>query len=181
MNFVNIFETLIGAFWGAFFAFLSGIAINKFNEKSKQKHELKRFFGLLDTNQNAIDEIGRLFSQGITQGKLMTQIITVRDSNDPRHKLHNIKESGIKLTLEICEQCKEPALQENILRQIDFQDKVFKMLCGLYELSESELVHKLESSEKAIHETITEMKNNQEKWIFIKSSLMKLRLLPKNM
>lgn len=179
MDVINIFETLIGAFWGAFFAFLSGIAVNNFNEKRKQKYELKRFFGLLDTNQNAIDEIGRLFSQGIAQGKLMNQIITVRDSNDPRHKLYNIKKSGIKLTLEICEQCKEPVLQEKILRQIDFQDKVFKMLCGLYELSEDELIQKLESSEKVIHETIIEMKNNQEKWIDIKSGLIKLRFLPK--
>lgn len=180
MDFVNIMETLIGAFWGAFFAFLSGIAVSNFNEKRKQKYELRRFFGLLDTNQNAIDEIGRLFSQGVAQRKLITQIITVRDSDDPKHKLHSVKETGLQLTLEIHEQCKEPVLQENIIRQIDFQDKVYKMLCGLYELSEDELIQKLASSEKGIYEIITEMKNNQEKWVFIKSNLIKLHLLSKN-
>ena len=177
MDLINIFETLIGAFFGAFFAFISGIAVNNFNEKHKQKHELKRFFSLLDSNQDSIDEIGRLLSQGIVQGTLVSQIVTVRDSNDPKHKLYNIKEMGIRLTLEICEQCKDSILQENVLRQIDFQDNVYKMLCGLYELSKDELSMKINSSEKIICETIIEMKNNQEKWIIIKNSLKKMKLL----
>ncbi len=180
MDLVNIFETLIGAFFGAFFAFLFGIAASNFNEKRKQKQELKRYFGLLEDNQNSIDEIGRLFGQGMTQGTLMDQIITVRDSNDPKHKLHNVKEMGIKLTLEICEQCKEPVLRESILRQIDFQDKVFKMLCGLCDLSKDELEQKLKSADAVIYETIREMKHNQESWMPIKTSLMKMQLLTKS-
>lgn len=178
MDFVKIFETLIGAFFGAFFAFLFGIVINNYNEKRKHRHELKRFFDLLNSNQNAIEEIGRLFNLGIEQGKLITQIIMVRDSSEPRHKLFDIKQKGIALSLEIREQCKEVRLQENIFRQIDFQDKVFKMLYGLYDLSEDELCQKLKISEKVIYETVIEMKNNYKEWNPIKDELKKLQLSP---
>lgn len=178
MNYINILETLVGAFFGAFFAFLFGVWLNNFNEQRKQKCELKRYFSLLDKNQASIDEIGRLLTQGITQNSLITQIVTLRNSNDSKHKLLSIKNQGIKLTVEICEQCKGPELQEKIFRQIDFQEKVCKTISGLYELSEEELYKKMESTEKGICLTVAEMTGNGEKWDIIKSELKKLHILP---
>lgn len=176
MNCIDIIETLIGSFFGAFFAFLSGILVSDIIEKCKQKLELKRYFGLLDHNQESIEEIWRLLNQGIQQGNLMNQIITIRDSSDPKHKLYDIKEQGVNLTLEIYRHCKKNSLQEIIFRQIDVQDKVFQLLCGLNDLSETELKEKLGSSKEAINNAIVDMNASQSSWITIKTELKKLRL-----
>lgn len=177
MNYTNILEEFIGSFWGAFFAFFSGILLNSHIEQIKQKHELKRFFGLLDRNQESIDRIWRLLNQGIEQENLMRQIMTIRDSSDPKHKLCDIKTQGINFTLEICEHCKKNGLHEEILHQIDFQDKVIQLLCGLYELSDDDLQRKLESSTATINNMIRNMEININSWRQIKANLKKLKLI----
>ena len=176
MNCASIMETLIGSFCGAFFAFLLGIVANYITEKRKEKHELKNFFILMDTNQAAIQTIGELLNDGCSQNRIFEILCTVRDSDNPRYQMYGVKDMGLRLALEIREHCKKPDLYNKLSRQIDFQDQICKQVSGLFELYDDELKKKINNSCGDIHNLSEKMIAKSEDWNEIKTDLQKHHL-----
>lgn len=176
MEYVKIMETLIGSFCGAFFAFLLGIVANNIKEKRKEKHELKSFFILMDINQAAIQAIGMLLNDGCLPNRIFEILCTVRDSGNARYQMYGVKDVGLRLALEIREHCKKSDLYDEISRQIDFQDQVYKQVRGLFELSNEALNEKINNSNGDIRSLAERMITKSEKWNEIKTNLQKLRL-----
>lgn len=176
MECAKIWETLIGSFCGAFFAFLLGIVANNLKEKRQEKHELKSFFILVDINQAAIQAIGVLLNDGCLQNRIFEILCTVRDSDNARYQMYGVKDVGLRLALEIREHCKKSDLYDRISRQIDFQDQVYKQVSGLFELSDEELKEKIENSNGDIRNLAEKMITKSEDWDEIKTNLQKLRL-----
>lgn len=176
MNCVSIMETLIGSFCGAFFAFILGIVASNINENRKEKHELKSFFILMDINQAAIRYIGELLNDGCSQNRVFEILCTVRDSDNPKYQMYGVKDVGLRLALEIREHCKQPDLYDAISRQINFQDSVYKQVCGLFELSNEELKIKANNSKDDIRDLANKMNSKSDEWSRIRTALQKLRL-----
>lgn len=176
MECVKIWETLIGSFFGAFFAFLLGIVANNMKENRKEKHELKSFFILMDINQAAIQAIGVLLKDGCLQNRIFEILCTVRDSDNARYQMYGVKDVGLRLSLEIREHCKKSDLYDKISRQIDFQDQVYKQVSGLFELSDEELKEKINNSNGDIRNLAEKMITKSDEWNGIKTNLQKLRL-----
>ena len=176
MEYAKIWETLIGSFWGAFFAFLLGIVANNLKEKRQEKHKLKSFFILVDINQAAIHSIGVLLNDGCKQNRIFDILCTVRDSDNARYQMYDVKDMGLRLALEIRDHCKKSDLYDKLIRQIDFQDQVYKQICGLFELSDEELKKKINNSNGNMRSLAEKMNAKSEDWDDIKINLRKLRL-----
>lgn len=177
MDYIKVIETLVGAFWGAFLAFLLGIFANTINEKRKEKHELKSLFLLMDINQVSIRIIGEELDEACLHNRVCDEICKIRDSDNAKYKIYEVKETGLRLALELHEHFGKSDLFERILRQIDFQDQVYKQLQGLFDLSDSDLETKINSPNNNVNSLANKMVSKSDEWDHMKNDLRDIRML----
>lgn len=176
MDWVEIIETLIGVFCGAFLAFVLGICANNINERRKERHELKSLFLLMGINQAAIRTIGEELDEACSRGRTYDEICKIRDSDNTKYQIYAIKETGLRLVLEIHEHCARTDLYERLSRQIDFQDQVYKHLRELFELTNDALKAKVNDANNQMHinNLANKMVSKSDEWDRIKKDLQKM-------
>lgn len=178
MDYVEIIETLIGVFSGAFLAFVLGICANNINEHRKERHELKSLFLLMDINQAAIRTIGDELYEACSSGRIHDEICKIRDSDNAKYQIYEVKATGLRLVLEIHEHCAKIGLYEKLSQQIDFQDQVYKHLRELFELTNDELTMKIDDANNKmyINNLANRMIGKSDEWDRIKKELQQIRM-----